>query len=217
MKITTGTIPNGSSISDNELVAEFQTGSESAFGELYRRNRGNVYGVCLRILKNPEDAEDLMQDTFLKIHRKISGFRGDAQFSTWIYRMAVNLAIDTLRDKKAYQVSLDELMDATENDLPKQFGKEDSHLELTPERISLYRALSELSPSYRIVFWLHDVKGYEHREIAKALGWKIGNSKIHLSRARRKILHIFNTLTEVFDVTSRFSEQPENGHNSLSQ
>jgi RNA polymerase sigma-70 factor (ECF subfamily) len=207
MKHDTKATPVVLVLSDEELVAMLQAGDQPAFDELYRRHNKRVHRICLRMTKSPEDAEELTQDVFLMVHRKIGGFRGDAKFSTWVHRIAVNLVLMKLRQKGLKLISLDELLQPSDEDeSPRQFGKADPHLVLTAERIGLDRVLEGLPPGYRIVFWLHDIEGYEHHEIAKILGIGVGGSKSQLHKARRRILEILDPLAAAFGTFNRFFE-----------
>jgi len=141
---------------------------------------------------NPAEAEDLTQEAFLQLFRKIHTFRGDAAFSTWLHRLAVNVVLMRLRKKTLPQTSLDEPADA-EDELsgPKRdVGAEDPLIEGSVDRVRLERALVELPPGYRMVFLLHDVQGYEHNEIARIMDCSIGNSKSQLHKARTRLREI---------------------------
>jgi len=141
---------------------------------------------------NPAEAEDLTQEAFLQLFRKIHTFRGDAAFSTWLHRLSVNVVLMRLRKKTLPQTSLDEPADADdESSGPKRdVGAEDPLIEGSLDRVRLERALVELPPGYRMVFLLHDVQGYEHNEIAKIMDCSIGNSKSQLHKARTRLREI---------------------------
>jgi len=148
--------------------------------------------VVLRMVGNPAEAEDLTQEAFLQLFRKIHTFRGDAAFSTWLHRLSVNVVLMRLRKKTLPQTSLDEPADADdESSGPKRdVGAEDPLIEGSLDRVRLERALVELPPGYRMVFLLHDVQGYEHNEIAKIMDCSIGNSKSQLHKARTRLREI---------------------------
>jgi len=141
---------------------------------------------------NPAEAEDLTQEAFLQLFRKIHTFRGDAAFSTWLHRLSVNVVLMRLRKKTLPQTSLDEPADADdESSGPKRdVGAEDPLIEGSLDRVRLERALVELPPGYRMVFLLHDVQGYEHNEIARIMDCSIGNSKSQLHKARTRLREI---------------------------
>ncbi len=141
---------------------------------------------------NPAEAEDLTQESFLQLFRKIHTFRGDAAFSTWLHRLSVNVVLMRLRKKTLPQTSLDEPADSEdETSGPKRdVGAEDPLIEGSVDRVRLERAVAELPPGYRMVFLLHDVQGYEHNEIARIMECSIGNSKSQLHKARTRLREI---------------------------
>lgn len=169
-------------------ISQAQQGDGAAFEILYNMHKRRVYSLCLRMLGNIAEAEDLTQEAFLQLHRKISTFRGDSAFSTWLHRMAVNVVLMHLRKKGLQLVSLEETMEPTQEDGPrKDFGTRDLTLSGSIDRVTLERAVEELPPGYRMVFVLHDVEGYEHNEIAGMLQCSIGNSKSQLHKARMRL------------------------------
>jgi len=136
---------------------------------------------------NTAEAEDLSQEAFLQLFRKISTFRGESAFSTWLHRLVVNVVLMHLRKKGLVQVSLDELDTSQEEPVKRDYGDDDRRLIGAIDRISLSNAIGELPPGYRAVFVLHDMEGYEHNEIAQLLNCSIGNSKSQLHKARMKL------------------------------
>jgi RNA polymerase sigma-70 factor (ECF subfamily) len=134
------------------------------------------------------EAEDLAQEAFLQLYRKIGTFRGDSAFSTWLHRLTVNVVLMHLRKKGLPQVSLEETLEPSQGEGPrKDIGTRDLHLSGSLDRVGLERAVGELPPGYRLVFVLHDVEGYEHNEIAGMMGCSIGNSKSQLHKARMRL------------------------------
>ena len=171
-----------------EAIAQAQQGDAYAFATLYHLHKRRVYSLCLRMLGNIAEAEDLTQMAFLQLHRKIGTFRGDSAFSTWLHRMTVNIVLMHLRKKGLQLVSLEEVLEPNHEDgARKDFGARDPMLSGTVDRVTLERAVEELPPGYRLVFVLHDVEGYEHNEIAVMLGCSIGNSKSQLHKARIRL------------------------------
>jgi RNA polymerase sigma-70 factor (ECF subfamily) len=138
---------------------------------------------------NPADAEDLMQEAFLQLYRKIGTFRGESAFSTWLHRMTVNVVLMRLRKKSLPTDSLEETMEPdAENSAPKRdVGAPDLRLSGAVDRVNLERSIEKLPPGYRTVFVLHDVQGYEHNEIADIMGCSVGNSKSQLHKARTRL------------------------------
>jgi RNA polymerase sigma-70 factor, ECF subfamily len=172
---------------DADLVAQAQRGGEAAFRALFDANKRRVYSLCLRMTGDSADAEDLTQETFLKAFRKISTFRGESTFSTWLHRLAVNEVLMFLRRKRLPQVSLEEVDTSQEEPVARQFGNDDRRLRATIDRIHLSRAIAHLPPGARTAVVLFDLEGYDHREIAQITNRSVGNSKSQLHKARRKL------------------------------
>jgi RNA polymerase sigma-70 factor, ECF subfamily len=139
------------------------------------------------MVSDPTEAEDLSQEAFLQVFRKLSTFRGESAFSTWLHRLVVNVVLMHLRKKGLQQVSLDEVDSSQEEPVKREYGDEDRRLMGSVDRINLDRAIAELPPGYRAVFVLHDVEGYEHNEIAQIMSYSVGNSKSQLHKARLKL------------------------------
>jgi RNA polymerase sigma-70 factor (ECF subfamily) len=181
-----------SAASSVELIARAQRGEEKAFEALFHQHKKHVYCLCLRVLGNPAEAEELTQDAFLQLFRKIHTFRGQSAFSTWLHRLTLNLALMRLRKKTISVTSLEGGAGEDEFDEPRtELGAPDAVLTGSLERVHLERAIAQLPPGYRQAFLLHDVQGYQHNEIAAMLGMSIGNSKSQLHKARialRKLL-----------------------------
>ncbi len=138
---------------------------------------------------NPADAEDLMQEAFLQLFRKIGTFRGESAFSTWLHRMTVNVVLLRLRKKSLPAASLEETTEPDEETggPRKDIGAPDLGLSGAVDRVNLERAIGQLPPGYRAVFVLHDVQGYEHNEIADIMDCSVGNSKSQLHKARTRL------------------------------
>ncbi|HET6178997.1 MAG TPA: sigma-70 family RNA polymerase sigma factor [Candidatus Sulfotelmatobacter sp.] len=170
------------------LVKRAQLGDEEAFATLFQQHKNRVYSVCLLMTKDVAEAEDLTQEAFLQVFRTVSSFRGDAAFSTWLYRVAVNTVLMKLRRRKAPPtISLDEPVNPESPSLRRDFGKSDPDLTGVVDRIALRRALQELPEGCRTIFALHEVEGYQHHEIAQLLDCSIGNSKSQLHKAKLKM------------------------------
>jgi RNA polymerase sigma-70 factor (ECF subfamily) len=138
------------------------------------------------MVKNEAEAEDLTQEVFLQVFRKLDTFRGDSAFSTWLYRVAVNIVLARLRRKSRITNSLEEAADLDEGGLPVSLvlGAPDRELSSAIERLNLECAFSQMPAGYRQVFLMHDLEGYEHHEIARILGFSVGTSKSQLYKAR---------------------------------
>jgi RNA polymerase sigma-70 factor, ECF subfamily len=172
-----------------EAIRRAQSGDAAAFEFLYQLHSRRVYALCLRMVGNPADAEDLMQEAFLQLFRKIATFRGESAFSTWLHRMTVNVVLMRLRKKSLPTDSLEETLEPDgESSGPKRdVGAPDLHLSGAIDRVNLERSIEQLPPGYRTVFVLHDVQGYEHNEIADIMGCSVGNSKSQLHKARTRL------------------------------
>jgi len=142
---------------------------------------------------NTAAAEDLTQEAFLQLFRKIGTFRGESAFSTWLHRMAVNVVLMQLRKKGLPVVPLEENIETEEESPRKEPGADDPRLAGSIDRMQLQRSIESLPPGYRMIFLLHDVEGYEHNEIAEMVGCSIGNSKSQLHKARMKLREILKT------------------------
>jgi len=171
-----------------EAIEGAKQGNALAFQALYDMHKRRVYSLCLRMTANTAEAEDLTQEAFLQLFRKIATFRGESAFSTWLHRLSVNVVLMHLRKKNLPVVSLEETTQGGEEDSPKRdFGGEDLALAGSIDRLQLQKALDDLPPGYRTIFVLHDIEGYEHNEIAELVGCSIGNSKSQLHKARMKL------------------------------
>jgi RNA polymerase sigma-70 factor (ECF subfamily) len=171
-----------------EILAQAQAGDHLAFAKLYSLHKRRIYSLCLRMVGNVAEAEDLTQEAFLQLHRKIATFRGDSAFSTWLHRLTINVVLMHLRKKDLTVISMDEAMEpAPEGSPGRSFGSRDLTLSGSIDRLVLEHAVAELPAGYRLVFVLHDVEGYEHHEIASILNCSIGNSKSQLHKARLKL------------------------------
>ena len=182
------TRPTEVELGEAEAIRRAQQGDAQAFERIYRLHNRRVYALCLRMVGNTAEAEDLTQEAFLQLFRKIATFRGESAFSTWLHRLAVNVVLMHLRKKGLNEVSLDEQLEPQQEDGPKRdIGARDNMLAGSIDRVNLERAIESLPPGYRIIFVLHDVEGYEHNEIAEMMGCSIGNSKSQLHKARMKL------------------------------
>ncbi len=171
-----------------EILARAQAGDHGAFAELYSMHKRRIYSLCLRMVGNVAEAEDLTQEAFLQLHRKIATFRGESAFSTWLHRLSINVVLMHLRRKGLQLTSLDEAMEPSPEDRPgRSFGAPDLVLSGAIDRLVLERAIGDLPAGYRLIFVLHDIEGYEHNEIATMLDCSIGNSKSQLHKARLKL------------------------------
>ncbi|HKI24699.1 MAG TPA: sigma-70 family RNA polymerase sigma factor [Candidatus Sulfotelmatobacter sp.] len=170
------------------LVRRAQAGDEQAFADLFNQHKSRVYSVCLLMTRDVAEAEDLTQEAFLQVFRTLESFRGEAAFSTWLYRIAVNTVLMRLRRRKAPpMISLDEPVLPESPSMRRDLGKTDPDLAGVVDRIALRRAMEDLPDGCRTIFDLHEVEGYQHHEIAQRLHCSIGNSKSQLHKAKLKL------------------------------
>ncbi len=173
-------------VPEGHLIARAQAGDESAFAALFERHKHHVYAICLRMTRIASDAEDLTQEVFLLLFRKIALFHGDSAFSTWLYRLTVNVALSQLRRQSLRCVALEPEDDEGAFVHP-EIGVADPRLSHCLDRLILEQAILRLAPSYRAAFALYELHGYAHKEIAEIMNWSVGNSKSQLHKARRKL------------------------------
>lgn len=197
-------------MTEAEAIRRAQQGDAAAFEQLYRLHSRKVYLLCLRMAGNPADAEDLTQDAFLHSFRKIHTFHGDSAFSTWLYRLTVNVVLMRWRKKRIATCSMEEFTqaDGVSPALSLEIGERDLRLAGVIDRLNLKRAIAQLPAGYRAVFILHDVQGYDHHEIAKILRSSSSNSKSQLHRARQRLREI---LYRAFRRNSGRKREPERG------
>ena len=168
---------------DLQLTAAAAKGDMAAFEEIYSRHHRRVYSICLRMLQNASEAEDLTQDVFIQLYRKIGSFRGDSAFTTWLHRMTVNQVLMHFRKRTVKFEKTTE-----EGETPDQVvtGTANPERMRIVDKIALDNAIAQLPDGYKNVFVLHDVEGFEHEEVARILGCSVGTSKSQLHKADRK-------------------------------
>ncbi len=169
---------------DFELTQAASHGDMAAFEEIYQRHHRRVYSICLRMLQNAYEAEDLTQDVFIQLYRKVGSFRGDSAFTTWLHRMTVNQVLMHFRKRNVKYEKTTE-----DGDTPDQIvhGTADPDRMPIVDKIALESAIEQLPTGYKNVFVLHDVEGFEHEEVARILGCSVGTSKSQLHKARLKL------------------------------
>lgn len=169
---------------DIDLCRLAADGSLAAFEVIYERYNRRTYSLCLRMLGNQTEAEDLTQDVFVQLYKKIGSFRGDSAFSTWLHRMTVNQVLMHFRKRSVKSEKTSE-----DGELPDQAVAGTGNPSKMPivDRIALKNAISKLPKGYKNVFMLHDVEGYEHEEVARIMGISVGTSKSQLHKARLKL------------------------------
>lgn len=160
-------------------------GDREAFALIYRGYSELVHRICLRMLRDPAEAEDAAQDVFVRVFLKINTFRGESAFSSWLYRLTTNVALMRLRKNKRSWTPLRERN--LDTDPCSEMDVPDPHVTDLFRRIDLQAAIDVLPEGYKAAFILHDVHGYDHKEIAAIFGYSIGNSKSQLHKARRRL------------------------------
>jgi RNA polymerase sigma-70 factor (ECF subfamily) len=183
--------------SDHALAQRASKGDMSAFEELYKRHHRRVYSLCLRMTQNVSEAEDLAQEAFVQLFRKIGSFRGESAFTTWLHRLTVNQVLMHFRKRSVRDEKTTE-----EGETPDQavLGSENPNRMHVVDRIALDNAIAQLPNGYRTVFVLHDVEGYEHEEIGRMLGCAVGTSKSQLHKARMKLRNLLKRQNAAQDV-----------------
>ena len=169
---------------DYELAQRAAGGDMQAFEELFRQHRRLVYGLTLRMTQDVAEAEDVTQEVFVLLFRKIGGFRGEANFTTWLHRLTVNQVLMRFRKNKSRREEALEDEDLQPHESARPPSPKAAQL---IDRITLESAIAKLPPGYRAAFILHDVEGYEHEEVARILGCAVGTSKSQLHKARTKL------------------------------
>lgn len=178
----------------DDVLARAQAGDKDAFSALYTQHKRRVFLICLRMVHDSSDAEDLTQETFLQVYRKLASFRGNSAFTTWLHRIAVNTVLMHLRKRVLPIVSLDQMGTSTaeERNL-REVGVHDLTQREVVNRLAIDRVADKLAPGYRNAFLLYDVHGLQHHEIANLLGCSLGNSKSQLYKARRVLRRALST------------------------
>src|SRR5918993_1183353 len=175
---------SGGRTAELQLVERCRQGELGAFEELYKAHSGRLFSLAVRMLGNPADAEDMLQEIFLSAHRKLDSFRGEAALGTWLYRLAMNQILDHVRSRAARTGQLTDGLDDTA-----LLADASGHrlADRAIDRIDLERALAELPEGCRAAFVLHDVHGLEHREVSDVLGIAEGTSKSQVHKARLRL------------------------------
>ncbi|MEZ5345001.1 MAG: RNA polymerase sigma factor [Pyrinomonadaceae bacterium] len=176
--------PVSADSTDYELTQMASKGNLEAFEMLYTKYHRRTYSLCLRMTNNPTEAEDLTQEAFIQLFRKVGSFRGDSAFTTWFHRLTVNQVLMHFRKRSFKNEKTTEDGETPEYALDQPKLK--ANLPIL-NRLDLTKAISLLPPGYKAVFVLHDVEGFEHSEVAEMLGVSVGTSKSQLHKARLKL------------------------------
>ena len=177
-------VPGDVRAADVELARRCQKGDGQAFEELYRRHAGRLYTLVYRMVGSAPEADDLLQEVFLHAHRKLSSFRGDSSLGTWLYRLGMNHCLDYLRGRQAKMGRATDSLDAEGMVEP---AAPCPVVPVAISRMDLERAIARLPEGCRAAFLLHDVEGFDHREVGRILGVSEGTSKSQVHKARMKL------------------------------
>ncbi|NLB40770.1 MAG: sigma-70 family RNA polymerase sigma factor [Clostridiales bacterium] len=172
---------------ENKMIEEAKNGNFEAFGELISLYEKKIYNYCLRMTNRREDAEDLTQEVFVRVYKALKGFKGNSQFSTWIFRIAHNICIDHYRKSKLTTFSLNQPRneeDQREMDLPSEDPTPEEEALRKEQQEFLLKCIEELRPEYKTVIILRDIQHHSYEEIAEILDVPLGTVKSHISRAR---------------------------------
>ncbi len=178
---------------DRALILQARAGDQRAFRELVRRYQQKVYGIAFGMLRNADDAMDVTQEAFIKVHRYLDNFKGTSSFYTWVYRITVNLSIDHMRKhKKAQVLDFDEAIahdeDTPDEIVPSTTGMNPArNLDRQEMRQMIDTALDTLSPAHRAVILMREVQGLSYKEIAEVTEISIGTVMSRLFHARRRM------------------------------
>ncbi len=170
-----------------ELVRRAQAGEREAFDRLYHEHVNRVYGICLRMSGRATEAERLTQDTFVRLWQRIASFRGTSEFSSWLYRLTVNVVLEDSRAERRRIARVDPVADLSAFDR----GAAPPAAQ-TETRLELERAIAGLPPGARYVLVMHDIEGYKHEEIAQLTGTTSGSVKAQLHRARKLLRQVLS-------------------------
>ncbi|HVL90689.1 MAG TPA: sigma-70 family RNA polymerase sigma factor [Actinomycetota bacterium] len=177
---------------DHELIAAHLGGDRHAFDRIVERYEKRVWAVCLRMCGDPDDARDAAQDTFVTAFRSIGSFRGDAQLSTWLHRIAVNASLDVLRKRGRNKSQPVEDVPEIASD---EAGPEEQAVRAS-RAAAVHAALTRLSEEHRTVIVLHDLQGLQYPEVAEALDVPVGTVKSRLHRARTEMARLLGHLKD---------------------
>lgn len=176
---------------DYQLAQKAAAGDIDAFEQIYWKYHRRVFGICVRMTKNVHEAEDVTQQVFLNVFKKIGSFRGDSAFSTWLHRITVNQMLMHIRSNKIRKEEVTATGELPESNFAPMVKPKNANQILS--RLQLDEAIAKLADGYRRVVILHDIEGFEHDEIAQILGCASGTSKSQLHKARRILRRLLTT------------------------
>lgn len=205
--------PGGDAIDDRELVARAQKGDRAAFRSLFDRYSRRAYSLAFGVVRNPDDALDVVQDAFIKAHRHLDKFEGQASFYTWLYRIVMNLAIDHIRKHRRQKTvdfadaAIDEAALGEDSLIPRIIGGNPGRSLLDKEiRDRIGVALDELSDNHRAVLVMRELEGLSYEEMAQAMGCSKGTIMSRLFHARRNMQ---KRLVDLYERPANLPADPE--------
>lgn len=179
----------------NDAARKPQSGRPVVFDFIYRSHLQRVYALCLRMVKDPARAEDLTQETFIQVYRKIDTFRGESAFTSWLYRVTTNLVLMSFRRENPVSVSLEQITSDPDGPVLPELARPDADLCGLFDRLDLQAVVPQLPRHCKTVFMLHDVQGYTHKEVATILGCSVGTSKSYLFRAHKRLRELLRDMS----------------------
>jgi RNA polymerase sigma factor (sigma-70 family) len=178
-----------------QLVEGCKNQSRTAQKEVFSKMYGRLFGICMRYAHDADEADDILQNGFIKVFNGIENYKGDGSFEGWIKRIVVNTAIDNYRRKKVKPVVTDsDLTDRLGDDLEDEIEDDSIYNQIPISEVM--DAVQELSPAYRTIFNLYVMEGYNHNEIAEMLEISVGTSKSNLSKARMNLRKMLQPLVD---------------------
>lgn len=179
------------------------------FEEIFKLHHSRVFALCVRMTGNATEAEDLTQEVFVQVFRKLGSFRGESAFTTWLHRLTVNLVLMHFRRSCVRREQVTE-----DGELPSGAIKGGREFNRTPvlDRIMLNEVIAKLPRGYQTVFILHDVEGLEHTEIAQVLGCAVGTSKSQLHKARMKLRELLKRQNQAGSTNASIRSKPREGY-----
>lgn len=184
---------------DSELIKGCQEGKKDVQQQLYQRFAGTMFGVCLRYFDSREEAEDALQEGFIRVFLNIRSFRGEGSLEGWVRRIIINTALNQIRNHQKYQHHAD--LEEIGN-----IASEEADMISTINHEEMLRLLHQLPPGYRMVFNLYEIEGYSHKEIADKLEISVSTSKTQLLKARKVLQRKLNELNEEFSSDNTYEE-----------
>lgn len=173
-------------LTDNEVIQQVLLGNKKTFEILMRRNNQLLYRTIKGILKDDQEIQDVMQETYIKSYLNLSSYKGTSKFSTWLIRIGINEALAMLKQNKKFETytNYTEILE-TEMDLKQDINKNPDRIVVQGElKEILENAISQLSPEYRVIFMLREIEGFSHQDIANSLEMTTNNVKVKIHRAK---------------------------------